>query len=290
MSKEPSPRVIPPPIDLTELGPLVVVEGDCAYFRDGRRSCTAFSLPGHVDGASYQRAMDVGMRRSGTVIYRPLCAGCRKCQPLRVPTAAFAPSRSQRRVRKRCDGLFDIRVGKPRLDEERLDLYARYQADQHGEHAQSADATSYRRFLVDTVTDTIELSWRDRDGTLIGVGVLDVTPQALSSVYFYWEPSLRKLSLGIYSALVEIDLCQRWQKPYYYLGYLVPGSKTMSYKASFPGAEVWDGQRWVPLNGRDVEEPAVSRVLDAAESASMRSDNARFRLDAARDLHIGDDS
>lgn len=289
MSKEPSPRVIPPPLDIGELGPLVVVEGDCAYFRDGRRSCTAFSLPGHVDGATYQRAMDVGMRRSGTVIYRPLCQGCRKCQPLRVPVAAYQPTRSHRRAQKRCEGLFDIRVGKPRLDEERLELYGRYQNDQHGEHAQSADATSYRRFLVDTVTDTIELTWRDEGGALIGVGVLDVTPDALSSVYFYWEPALRKLSLGVYSALVEMDLCRRWDKPYYYLGYLVPGSKTMTYKATFPGAEVWDGEGWVALGGRDVGDPAVSRVLDVAESASTRSDDRRFRLDAARDLNILDE-
>lgn len=290
MSKEPSPRVIPPPHDLVELGPLVVVEGDCAYFRDGRRSCTAFSLPGHVDGVTYQRAMDVGMRRSGTVIYRPLCATCRKCQPLRIPVDRFALSRSQRRVKKRCEGRFDVRVGKPRLDEERLALYARYQEDQHGEHAQSSDATSYRRFLVDTVTDTIELVWREKETQrLVGIGVLDVTPQALSSVYFYWEPELRKLSLGLYSAIIEVELCKRWDKSFYYLGYLVPGSQTMSYKASFLGAEVWDGARWVPLVGRDVEEEDVRRRLEEAESASAREDGRRFRLDAARDLNVLDD-
>jgi arginine-tRNA-protein transferase len=288
VSKEPSPRVIPPPSDLEELGPLVVVDGDCAYFRDTRKSCTAFSLPGHISGAVYQRAMDAGMRRSGTVVYRPLCDGCRKCQPLRVPVSSFSPSRSQKRAKKRCEGLFDIRVGRPRLDEERLALYGAYQAQQHGEHAQSADATSYRRFLVDTVTDTVELSWRDRDDKLVAVGVLDVTPDALSSVYFYWAPELKKLSLGTYSALVEIDLCKRWNKRHYYLGYLVPGSRTMSYKASFPGAEVWEGERWLPLEGRDVEEPKVLRVLEQAERVSTDIDRARFRLDAARDLNVVD--
>jgi arginine-tRNA-protein transferase len=268
----------------------VVVEGACAYFRDGRQSCTAFSLPGHVDGAAYQAAMDIGMRRSGTVIYRPLCAGCRKCQPLRLPVADFRPSRSHKRIRKRCEGLFDVRVGRPRLDEERLELYARYQEDQHGEHAQSADATSYRRFLVDTVTDTIELTWRDETGALVGVGVLDVTPDALSSVYFYWDPSFRRLSLGTYSALVEVDLCKRWNKRWYYLGYLVAGSRTMTYKASFPGAEVWDGQRWLPLGGRDVEEEGVARVLKKAEERSIETDAERFRLESARDLHVIDES
>lgn len=289
MSKEPHPRVIPPPEDVEDLGPLVVVDGECAYFRDERKSCTAFALPGHVDGGTYQRAMDIGMRRSGTVVYRPLCEGCRKCQPLRVPVDGFVPSRSQKRVQKRCEGLFDIRVGRPVLDDERLDLYARYQASQHGEQGQSADAMSYRRFLIDTVTDTIEVLWRDKQGRLVGVGILDVTPDSLSSVYFYWEPDCARFSLGVYSALVEIDLAKRWKKRWYYLGYLVPGSKSMSYKATFPGAEVWDGASWMTLGGRDVTDPEVQRVLDEAEVGSMAVDGARFRLEAARRLHVIDD-
>jgi len=267
----------------------VVVEGSCAYYRDDRTSRTAFSLPGHVDGTAYQEAMDMGMRRSGTVIYRPLCDGCRKCQPLRLPVASFAPSRSHKRIRKRCDGVFDVRVGRPTLDEERLELYGRYQVDQHGENAQSADPTSYRRFLVDTVTDTIELTWRDKEGALVGVGVLDVTPDALSSVYFYWDPSLRKLSLGTYSALVEIDLCKRWNKSWYYLGYLVTGSRAMTYKATFPGAQVWDGARWVGIGGRSVEDEVVIQTLLEAERRAMKVDDERFRLDSARDLHIIDE-
>ena len=289
MSRESQPRVIPPLHDVEDLGPLVVVDGDCAYFRDERKSRTAFALPGRVDSETYQRAMDVGMRRSGTVIYRPLCDGCRKCQPLRVPVDRFVPSRSHKRVRKRCEGHFDITVGRPVLDPERLALYERYQRLQHGEQGQSADSLSYRRFLIDTVTDTIEVLWRDVQGRLVGVGILDVTPQALSSVYFYWEPELARFSLGVYSALVEIDLCRRWGKRYYYLGYLVPGSETMSYKASFPGAEVWDGVAWIPLGGRNVDDPEVQRVLDEAEIGSMAVDGARFRLEAARHLHVLDD-
>jgi len=87
VSKESSPKVIPPPGVLGQLGPLVVVEGECAYFEDQRATRTAFALPGTLKPSEYQRAMDIGMRRSGTVVYRPLCEGCRKCQPLRVPVA-----------------------------------------------------------------------------------------------------------------------------------------------------------------------------------------------------------
>ncbi|MCP4500162.1 MAG: arginyltransferase [Deltaproteobacteria bacterium] len=286
VSSERTPRVIPPPSTLVELGPLVVVDGDCAYFRDGRKSCTAFSLPGHLDGLEYQRAMDLGMRRSGTVVYRPLCSDCRKCQPLRIPTDAFQASKSQRRLMKKNEGFFDIEVTRPTLDDERLELYGRYQVAQHGEHAQSADEKSYRRFLIDTVTDTVELDWRNEDGILIGVGILDVTPDALSSVYFYWDPAYRKSSLGTYSALKELELCKEWGKNFYYLGYLVSGSKTMGYKADFPGAEVWNGQSWTPLGGRGCANENVLKVLNEAEQSAFSEDESHFNLQRARVLEL----
>ncbi len=286
MSHERAPRVIPPPATLPSLGPLVVVDGDCAYFHDGRPTCTAFALPGHLSGSEYQAAMNIGMRRSGTVVYRPICDGCRRCQPIRVRVGDFVPSRSQKRVQKRVDGMFQVRWGRPILDDEHLELYARYQAGQHGEHAQSADEKSYRRFLIDSVTDTIELSWRDEDGTLIGVGILDVTPDSLSSVYFYWDPTLRKLSLGTYSALYEIELARRWKKRFYYLGYLVAGSKTMSYKADFAATEVWTGHNWDALDGRGVEAPGVQRQLKQAEVQAIHADMSRFSLSDARPLPI----
>ena len=62
------------------------------------------------------------------------------------------------------------------------------------------------------------------------------------------------------------------------------GSKTMNYKASFPGAEVWDGDRWQPLGGRDPAKPEVQRVLRLAEQQAMAADAGRFCLEAAREL------
>jgi arginine-tRNA-protein transferase len=280
------PRVIPPPSELDALGPLVVVDGECAYFKDGRTSSTAFALPGDLPGPQYQKAMDLGMRRSGTIVYRPVCAGCRKCQPMRVDVEKFVPSRSQKRVRKRCEGLFQITVGDPTVDAERLDLYTRYQASQHGDEGQSADRQSYQRFLVESVTDTLELAWRDDAGHLVAVGLVDVTPEAVSTVYFYWEPALAHLSLGVYSALVEIDLCRSWGRPYYYLGYLVPGSRTMSYKAQFGAGQVWNGRAWVALPERDLQDEGVLRVLQDAEAQSTEEDARRFRLERSRALHL----
>ena len=280
MSTPQKPKVIPPPSSLPALGPLVIVDGDCAYFpEDPRPSRTAFALPGPLAPSGYQAAMHLGMRRSGTLAYRPLCPTCRKCLPFRVDVAAFVPSRSQKRVWRRCQDLFQIEIQRPGLDEERLDLYARYQREQHGKDGQQADDESYARFLVETVADTWELAWRDSDGKLVGIGIIDVVDDGLSTVYFFWDPSLKDLSLGVFSALWEIELCRRWERPYYYLGYLVPGSRTMSYKAQFSGGELWRGDSWLKVTARDVDDDAFVDAVAIAEAGARSADDERFPLD-----------
>jgi leucyl-tRNA---protein transferase len=275
--------VVPPPERLRVLGPLVVVDGECPYFKDGRANATVFSLPAErLQESEYEAAMAIGMRRSGSLIYRPVCPSCRKCQPFRLDVERFALSRSQKRVQKRCEGLFDVTVGPPQSDAERRALYARYQRDQHGADGQSADEESYERFLCETVAHTIELAWRDKTGALVAVGILDVVPGGLSTVYFYWEPSLRDLSLGVYSALHEIDLVKKMGKRYYYLGYLVPGSQTMSYKASFAGGEVWSGDGWTPVPSRDLEDEGMKVALLKAEQTARKADARTFRFEEER--------
>ena len=274
------PRVIPPPSSLRALGPLVVVDGDCPYYKDGRPNRTAFALPGMaLQPAEYESAMHLGMRRSGALVYRPLCPGCRRCQPFRIDVERFTLSRSQKRVKKRCDGLFTVEVGRPISDPEHLALYARYQAGQHGADGQTADEESYDRFLCESVADTWELTWRDQTGALAAVGIIDVVPSGISTVYFFWDPHLRSLSLGVYSALYEIELCRKWGKRYYYLGYLVAGSKTMSYKAGYAGGEIWNGTRWVPVPGRDLDDQKMQQTIDEAERSGMEADSKHFRLD-----------
>lgn len=39
------------------------------------------------------------------------------------------------------------------------------------------------------------------DDRLIGVGVIDILPKSLSSVYFFYDPEFEFLSLGTYASL-----------------------------------------------------------------------------------------
>ena len=96
------------------------------------------------------------------------------------------------------------------------------------------------------------------DGRLVGLGIVDVVPDVVSSVYFYFDPAEGKRSLGTYSALQEIEYAQRTGRAYLYLGYYVHGCKEMSYKARFKPCELLtpDG-RWVPFDELAPAEPSA---------------------------------
>ena len=53
----------------------------------------------------------------------------------------------------------------------------------------------------------------------------------------------------------------------------------MSYKAQFQGGEVWDGEAWHAVGGRDVADEGVRAVLAAAEAKSHVTDAAHFAID-----------
>lgn len=62
------------------------------------------------------------------------------------------------------------------------------------------------------------------DGKLVGVGVLDILPSGVSSVYFFYDTDYEFLKLGTVSALKEIELIQMYMNDvfkYYYMGFYV---------------------------------------------------------------------
>jgi arginyl-tRNA---protein transferase len=74
------------------------------------------------------------------------------------------------------------------------------------------------------------------DGVLIAVGVIDVLPECVSSVYFYYDPDYSFLSLGTYASLREIALVRELSKTCptltnYYLGFYIPTCPKMRYKS-----------------------------------------------------------
>lgn len=209
----------------------------CPYLPD--RVSSLLFLDGRPVGAGYRRLLDEGYRRTGPLLYRPDCRGCRECRVLRVPVAEFRMSRSQRRVWRRGRPVFRVEVREPRTTEEKRALYSRYLQVQHGEAGREVGLDEYMFFLESTSLPglTKEVQLRD-GGRLAGVGIVDLLGDALSSVYFYFDPAYAKFSPGTFSALAEIDLARQWGMAYYYLGYFIAGCRSMNYKDRFRPCQI----------------------------------------------------
>lgn len=216
----------------------------CPYLPN--REASLLFIDGSMGASMYRQLLDNGYRRHGVFMYRPDCVGCTECKVLRVPVEEFQRTKEQRRIWNRGRKSFQVRLGEPEYQPAKADLYRRYLKYQH-DSDESIDEERYRQFFVETFlgNDTKELQLLD-DEELIGLGILDFVGDAVSSVYFFFDPDYAKQSPGTYSALVEIELARAQRCKYYYLGYYIAGCASMNYKARFRPYEVKDceGREW----------------------------------------------
>jgi len=217
--------------------PLITTqERTCSYLPDRMARTRAFWAEG-LSGELYQNLMDAGFRRSGRVVYQPVCRGCRACLPIRVLVRDFKSTKAQRRCLRRNQDV-NVRWGRPKVSEEKLALYQRYQVQWHGQ-AEVSDREELEAFLYDSPLDsTLEFEYRDQRAQLLGVGICDVCSKSLSSVYFYFDPDHSRRGLGTYAALYEINFAVEHGLPYYYLGYWVKDCTAMNYKSTYRPNEV----------------------------------------------------
>jgi arginine-tRNA-protein transferase len=116
------------------------------------------------------------------------------------------------------------------FDQEMFELYKSYQMAIHSDQEADLTKEKFVDFLVDSPLGTKGPygTYHQKyylDDKLIAVGVLDILPKCVSSVYFIYDINYGKLSLGTYSALKEIDTVLDFQIDYpeieyYYLGFI----------------------------------------------------------------------
>ena len=199
----------------------------------------------------YAVRLQRGWRRFGPAMFRPECPACRQCQSLRVPVEAFRPSRSQQRAWNANRHDVSLEIGRPTASAAHRSLYDRFHRHQSREKGwRSPEADGADAFL-DNPFATEE--WRYTIGDrLIGVGYVDCLPQALSAIYFYYDPDERARSLGTYNVLSIIARARTLRLPHAYLGYYVEGCRSLAYKATFQPNEVLaPNGSWRPFKQRD---------------------------------------
>ena len=194
-------------------------------------------VPSPLAPGVYHSLMDLNFRRLGAIFYRPNCLSCAECRQVRVPVAEFRPSRAQKRCLAR-NGDLQVEVGPPAPTEEKRELYQRYLALRHDGQMDGSPGEFYG-FLYTSTVSTVEIAYR-LNGRLVGVGVADLEPDAMSAVYCYFDPDERARSLGVFNILRMIDECQRRGIGYLYLGYYVRDCRRMNYKVVYRPCEILD--------------------------------------------------
>lgn len=208
-------------------------ERTCSYLSEERASLETFLAldvsPGELDALLHR-----GWRRFGPAYFRPACRACDRCDSLRIPVARFSPSKSQRRAMKKASR-FSRTVSVPLVDHERLALYRKWHAsreDARGWDSNPLDAEGYAIQLAFPHPSAREIAFRDGE-RLIGVGLWDDTPSALSAVYFFSDPEYARESLGVANVVLGIEQARAAGKEWVYLGYRVQGCASLEYKGRF---------------------------------------------------------
>jgi len=216
----------------------------CPYLPGRTERKIVTELAGGDAEAAHDKLSRAGFRRSHNIAYSPVCPGCRACIPIRIVAGAFQPDRTQRRLIRANTDLV-VHEMPARATAEQFALFQRYQQARHGDGDMAAMGFyDYRAMVEDTPITTGMLEFRDGQGTLLGACLTDWLSDGLSAVYSYYTPDEDRRSLGTYAILWLVSRARSLSLPYVYLGYWVPESRKMSYKARFRPSETLAGGLW----------------------------------------------
>uniref|UniRef100_A0A8C3C215 Arginyl-tRNA--protein transferase 1 n=1 Tax=Cairina moschata TaxID=8855 RepID=A0A8C3C215_CAIMO len=145
-------------------------------------------------------------------------------------------------------------------------LFAKYQMAIHKDTPSECGENEFTRFLCDSPLEAEnppngpecgygsfhQQYWLD--GKIIAVGVIDILPYCVSSVYLYYDPDYSFLSLGVYSALREIAFTRKLHEKapdlcFYYMGFYIHSCPKMRYKGQYRPSDLLCPETyvWTPI-------------------------------------------
>ncbi len=218
----------------------------CSYIKD-REQTTHYKVIENCSAQNCQDLIERGFRRFGKMYFRPICGDCQECQSIKIDIENFTFSSSQKRIIKKSSH-FKSYVQTPTLSQEHLDLFAKYHLHMKDKKEWTYNETTpehyYQSFVSGHNEFGYEVLYFDED-KLIGVDLIDILEDGISSIYFYYDPDYSKYSLGKLSLYNQIKFAQRSNKKWIYLGYYVEECPSLSYKSEY--------KPYITLEGRPSE-------------------------------------
>ncbi len=242
-----------------------MLDYDCAYL-PGNKVRMNYKYVSRASKAFATAVIDRGWRRFGKYFFHPICNGCNECKSIRIDATNYRYTKSQKKAIKR-NSETTIIVQKPSLTQAHINLYNKYHHHKHhkdGWQHKNISQREYHENFVDGAHDFGKEILYIKDDKLIGVDLIDVLDDGISSIYFYYDPEYANLSLGTYSLLYQIKLANILELPWIYLGYWVEGCKAFAYKPKFQPQEILGDfppitqePEWKVWDAPNVEHPAL---------------------------------
>ena len=206
----------------------------CSYLAD-KKQITFYKMIDNCSTTQTQELIERGFRRFGKMFFRPICSDCNECKSIKIDVENFIFSKSMRRVLKKAQHIKSY-IRTPTLTKEHLalfDKYHLYMKDKRGWEHQDIDADNYYNSFVNGHNEFgYEILYYDED-RLIGVDLVDILDDGISSIYFYYDPDYSNYSLGKFSLYNQIKFAKNSNKRWIYLGYYVKDCPSLSYKSHY---------------------------------------------------------
>lgn len=235
-----------------DFGPLqdfyVLEPNRCPYLPNRLERKLLTEISGPRAQSVYDQLTHAGFRRSHRFAYRPACSDCDSCIPVRVVVKQFQASKSLRRIAKSNSDL-SVHMTSRCASDEQFDLFNRYIESRHGDGEMSGMLEQeYRSMVESSDVDTRLAEFRDTQGRLLAVCLMDWLADGPSAVYSFFKPDEARRSLGTYVVLWLIGAASRSMADHVYLGYWIENSRKMAYKTRFQPLEGLIAGKWQRLS------------------------------------------
>lgn len=121
----------------------------------------------------------------------------------------------------------------------------------------------YDSWHLNQMGHTKEVSYWQGD-RLLAVSTIDIGERGIYSHYCYYDLTVPRRRLGVFTFLKEIEMCAQRDWPHLYIGFMNTLAKKLRYKEQFTGLEIllpetgWTPFEETPLAGKAQPEKAAA--------------------------------
>ncbi|KKA30255.1 hypothetical protein TD95_002211 [Thielaviopsis punctulata] len=185
---------------------------------------------------------------------------------------------------------FTVTLEDDSFSEEKYVIYEKYQQLVHGEKPGDVSRRGFEKFLCNSPLRRGKFEGDDGterdvgsfhqcyriDGKLVAVGILDLLPHCVSSVYFMYDESIYHFSPGKLSAMMEISLAIERGYRWWYAGFYIHSCPKMKYKMDFSPQYILDAETYAYI---PVDE-GILKILEGPYQ-NLTKAHARWLQDKA---------